>query len=146
MNLADLPSSLTITNLGPLDLGIANIRIPVGSPVTVDLSAMGPARRSDIWLATYAAVAAGLVTTSATTGTLTDAWHSAHHYRAKPPLHLGVDGQSSPSVSESGQTVVNGGQGENFPDTAVPPPVFLGPPLDFSDASNSQFVSIILYI
>ena len=123
MIIAGLPATLTITNLGPVDVGIANVIIPVGLSVVVDLSSMGPARKCDIWLTADKARVAGLVSTSpVTTSTITDAWRSAHHYRPLPQLHLGTEGQDVPAVDDGGQVIYLGGQGENLPPPGGPTP------------------------
>lgn len=123
MDIAGLPAALTLTNLGLVDVGIANVVIPAGQSVTVNLSLMGPARKCDIWLTADKARLAGLLSTSpTTTSTISDAWRSAHHYRPLPELHLGRAGQDTPTIDEGGQIIYLGGQGENLPPSGYVPP------------------------
>lgn len=143
MNLADLPATLIITNPGSVAVGIANIVVPAGQSVTVNLAAMGPARKCDIWLATKTAKQYGYVTTAVSMDLIADQWVSAHHYRAEPPLHMGTDGQESPL--DANLHTITGGQGENYPWSGGGPvaPVIS---LDFSSADNSMYVAVISVI
>lgn len=107
------------------------------------MAGMGPAYKADVWLSTYAASLAGLVSTVPATAPLDDAWSSAHHYRPLPILHTSHGGQSSAAVDQGGQRAVNGGQGENMPAYGSSP---TGVQLDFTLAQNSQYIPLLVFI
>lgn len=145
MNLADLPATLAITNIAALDIGIANIRIPSGGTVTVNLGQMGPERRSAVWIAATAANRANLVTTSPPTVAIADAWYSSPHHHSRPRLQAGLGGQGSPGASLDGVHVITSGTDAIPGSDSVPAPD-TAPSADFSQASNSQYAAILLYI
>jgi hypothetical protein len=139
MYLADIPASVTVTNLLTGDLYIADLRIPGSGSRVINFSNIGLARKSDLWQAITHAVNVGLATTTTTTSELVDAWYSAHHYANKPvALHLGIGGHDDPLGSGTHVTVIQPGQGENLPGPVVVLPYT--PSMVFSDARNSQYL------